>query len=142
MRVFRILVIWETRTFQDKIELDMPIQFIVCSYLLIVPFHMRSQIGGRHEVSITDWTFVIQDSYSTAIMTSKLNLACEMFETKLFWMILKVNRENPHMHKNVQVISGFWIHGWPLIGQSRCIHWIVYIEYPPVSPTQNASHLV
>ena len=54
---------------------------------------MRSQICWRHKVSITDWTFIVQDSDSTAIMTSKLNLACEMLETKLYRMIFKVNLE-------------------------------------------------
>ena len=44
-------------------------------------------------------------------MASKLNLACEMLETELYRMIFKVNGwgypVKMHMHKNVQVISGF-----------------------------------
>ena len=41
----------------------------------------------------------------------------------------------------IRMHKGFWIFGWSIIGQSRCIYWIVYIEYPPVSPTQNSFKL-
>ena len=83
-----------------------------------MPFHMRCKIRWRHKIPITDWAFIIKDSYSTTIVTGQLNLTCEMLETELRWLIkvfvggrvqVRVRELKFYMHKNAQGILNLWV---------------------------------